>query len=48
MARKIRSDCKLGNAAKKLNISEQAFRNKDGRKTRNDKRIGTIRKEFSK
>ncbi len=48
MARKIRSDSKLGTAAKKLGIPESAFRNANGRKTRNDKLIGTIRKELGK
>jgi len=48
MARKIRSDCTLKTAAKKIGIPEDVFRNINGRKTRNDKLIGTIRKEFGK
>lgn len=45
MARQIRSDSTLKTAAKKLGIPETAFRNPDGRKTRKDKLVGTMRKE---
>lgn len=45
MARQIRSDSTIRSAAKKLGIPENAFRNSNGRKTRNDKLIGTVRKE---
>ena len=45
MARKLRSDCTVGTAEKKLGLPPGTFRNKDGRDTRSDKRIGTIRKE---
>ena len=45
MARRIRSDAKLETAARKLGIPEESFRNKDGRKTRKDKRVGTMRKD---
>ncbi len=48
MPRKIRKDATIRTAAKKLGIPETAFRNSDGRKTRNDKLIGTVRKEFEK
>ena len=46
MARKIRSDCTVGTAEKKLGLPPGTFRNKDGRDTRSDKKIGTIRKEY--
>jgi len=45
MARRIRSDCTVAAAEKKLGLPPGAFRNKNGRKTRSDKRIGTIRRE---
>lgn len=48
MGRKIRKDSTIRTAAKKLGIPEDAFRNADGRKTRNDKLIGNIRKELEK
>lgn len=48
MFRKTRSDCTLGSFAKKSGIPESAFRNKNGRKTRKDKLIGTMRKEGRK
>jgi len=48
MARKTRSDIKIGNLEKKLGVGPGAFRNKDGRDTRSDKKLGTLRKETSK
>ena len=48
MSRQIRSDCTIKSLAKKHKIPEDIFRNSDGRKTRNDKTIGAIRKEFEK
>lgn len=48
MGRQIRKDSTIRSAAKKLGIPEAAFRNADGRKTRNDKLIGTVRKELQK
>ena len=48
MARKTRSDCTVGTFEKKHGLPEGALRNKDGRKTRKDKQIGTIRKEAEK
>lgn len=48
MARQVRSDCTLKTFAKKNNLSEESFRNPDGRKTRNDKHLGTMRKEAGK
>lgn len=46
--RKIRSDCTVGSLAKKLGIPKSAFRNKNGRATRCDKLLRTIRKELEK
>ncbi len=48
MPRRIRSDKTVGKAEKDLGLSTGAIRNKDGRDTRSDKEIGTIRKEQSK
>ncbi len=48
MARQVRSDKTVGNAEKDLGLSTGAIRNKDGRDTRSDKQIGTIRKEQGK
>lgn len=48
MARKIRSDIKIGNLEKKLGIAPGSFRNPDGRDTRSDKRLKTLRKEVEK
>lgn len=45
MARKIRSDCTVGTLEKKLGLSAGTIRNKNGRDTRSDKLVGTIRKE---
>ena len=46
MARRIRNDCRIGSLEKKLGL-EGVFRNKNGRNTRSDKKLGTLRKEFS-
>ena len=43
--RKTRSDCRVGTFEKKNGLSPGTIRNKDGRDTRSDKKIGTIRKE---
>jgi len=48
MARKIRSDIKVGNLEKKLGVRSGTIRNPDGRDTRSDKKLGTIRKESEK
>jgi hypothetical protein len=48
MPRKIRSDKTVGKVEKDLGLGTGAIRNKDGRDTRSDKEIGTIRKEQSK
>jgi len=44
MTRKVRSDCTVGTFEKKHGIPG-AIRNQDGRDTRSDKKIGTIRKD---
>lgn len=43
--RRIRSDCRVGTLEKKLGLPAGTIRNKNGRDTRSDKIIGTIRKE---
>lgn len=43
--RKTRSDCTVGAFEKKHGLPFGTIRNKDGRKTRKDKKIGTIRAE---
>ena len=48
MTRKTRSDCTVGAFEKKHNLPAGTIRNKDGRDTRSDKLIGTIRKESKK
>lgn len=48
MARQIRSDITVGNLEKKLGVQPGAFRNPDGRDTRSDKKLGTMRKEAEK
>ena len=48
MPRKVRSDKTVGKIEKDLGLSTGAIRNKDGRDTRSDKEIGTIRKEQAK
>lgn len=45
MSRKTRSDCRVGAFEKKEDLPPGTIRNKDGRDTRSDKKIGTIRKE---
>lgn len=48
MKRKVRSDIKIGNLEKKLGLKPGSIRNPDGRDTRSDKRLGTLRKEQRK
>jgi hypothetical protein len=48
MPRKVRSDKTVGKVEEDLGLSTGAIRNKDGRDTRSDKKLGTIRKEQSK
>ncbi len=43
--RKVRSDKQVGNLEKDLGLPPGTIRNKDGRDTRSDKLVGTIRKE---
>lgn len=45
MARKDRSDQTVGSHERKHGLPPGTIRNKDGRDTRSDKLIGTIRKE---
>ena len=48
MARRDRSDIRVGNLEKKHGFPTGIIRNRDGRKTRIDKKLGTIRKEREK
>lgn len=48
MGRITRSDCTVGAFEKKHGLPAGTIRNKNGRDTRSDKRIGTIRKEAEK
>ena len=48
MARKDRSDMKVGAFERKHGVPPGTVRNDDGRDTRSDKKLGTIRKEKSK
>ena len=46
--RKTRSDCTVGAFERNHGLPAGTIRNKDGRDTRSDKKIGTIRKEYGK
>ena len=46
--RKVRSDMQVGNLEKKLGLPEGTIRNKDGRNTRSDKLVRTVRKQAGK
>lgn len=46
MARKTRSDIKIGNLEKKLGLDKGAIRNPDGSDARSDKKLGTLRKDY--
>lgn len=48
MPRKDRSDQTVGSHEKKHGLSPGTIRNPDGRDTRSDKKIGTIREEAKK
>lgn len=48
MVRKVRSDCRVGSFEKSRGLPAGTFRNPNGRDTRSDKKIGTIRKEAEK
>lgn len=46
--RKLNKNTRVGTAEKKLGLPPGTFRNKNGRDTRSDKKIGTIRREAAK
>jgi hypothetical protein len=48
MARKVRSDKTVGKLEQKAGLPNGAIRNKDGRNTRSDKTLKTVRKEQKK
>lgn len=48
MARKVRSDCRVGTFEKTRGIPEGSLRNPNGRKARRDKRIGALREDYEK
>lgn len=48
MTRKIRCDCTVGTLEKKYGLPAGTIRNKDGRDTRSDKLVGTIRREAAR
>jgi len=45
MARRVRSDIKIGNLERTLGVKPGTFRNPGGRNARSDKTLGTLRKE---
>ncbi|MPN25882.1 hypothetical protein SDC9_173300 [bioreactor metagenome] len=48
MARKTRSDCTVGTLEKKTGLPPGSLRNPNGRDTRSDKKVETVRKEAEK
>lgn len=48
MVRKTRSDSTVGSFEKSRGLPPGTVRNPDGRDTRSDKKIGTIREEYEK
>jgi hypothetical protein len=48
MPRKPRKDITVGSLEKKLGVPKGTIRNLGGRKTRKDKKLGTIRKQVKK
>jgi hypothetical protein len=48
MAKKVRGDKLVGNLEKDLGLPPGTIRNKDGRDTRSDKKVETLRKELKK
>jgi len=48
VARKVRSDKRVGKLEKDLGLPSGTVRNPSGRDTRSDKKIGTIRKQLGK
>ncbi|WP_181162001.1 MULTISPECIES: hypothetical protein [Bacillaceae] len=45
MTKQTSDDCRLGNFEKEYELPPGTIRNRNGRDTRSDKKIGTIRKE---
>jgi len=45
---KIRDDITVGSLEKKLGLPAGTFRNKNGRKTRKDKKLRSVKRDFSK
>jgi hypothetical protein len=48
MPRKLRGDMTVGALEKKLGVPKGTFRNPDGRDTRSDKQLKTLRKQQKK
>ena len=48
MARRIRSDIRVGSLEKKLGVKPGTIRNSDGRDRRSDKKLATLRKEHKR
>ena len=48
MTRKVRGDKQVGNLEKDLGLPPGTVRNKDGRDTRSDKKVSTLRKELKR
>lgn len=48
MARKIRSDCTVGTLERKLGLPPGTIRNKNGRDTRSDKLVKTLRADYER
>lgn len=48
MIRKTRGDCRVGTFEKTRGIPAGALRNPNGKDARSDKKIGTLRNDFSK
>ena len=48
MTRKVRGDKRVGKLEKDLGLPPGTVRNTDGRDTRSDKKVETIRKELGK
>jgi hypothetical protein len=48
MTRQVRSDKTVGKLEEKAGLPNGSIRNKDGKNTRSDKTLGTIRKEQCK
>lgn len=46
-SRKVRSDIQVGNLEKKLGLEPGAIRNPDGSDARSNKKLATLRKEYS-